>query len=405
MCSSLVAVADDTLVTYTATGTTAPLPFVEYLPPGYSTSTTPERLVVFFHGMGESGGGTDPTEIATALTAHGPLRIIRLAGTGPHRFQNAQRAIVLAPRNPSGLWNGALASQFFGWALQHYRIDRDHVYLTGLSAGGGPTWAIQKDYPGVVAAVVPICPVQQIWPVTAADAIDYRHIAVWAFHGYGDPMVPKDESVRWVDAIAQALSRNAQYPTVLTGFTSGTDQTAIWGPSGFTWAPGIGSSAASPLRYTLLAQNTHFIWQGIYDSNDTWAWLFAQSRSQNVDPGLDGGTPFDAGAAPDAGTADAGTTVDAGAPVDAGVAVDAGVTVDAGTPVDGGSADAGQAPDAGDAGAPVNADAGIDESDAGTVDSGSEAPGIVIGNCSTSGSLPVTLIALLALATRRRRSA
>jgi Synergist-CTERM protein sorting domain-containing protein len=398
------AFADDTLVTYTSADTSAPAPYVEYLPPGYSSSTTPERLLIFFHGMGESGGGTDATDIFNNMTANGPLRIIRNAGTGAHRFQSTQRAIVLAPRNPSGLWNGALASQFFGWAIQNYRVDPDFIYVTGISAGGGPTWAVQKDYPGKVAAVLPICPVQQIWPVSAADAVDYRNIAVWAFHGYGDPMVPKDESVRWINSIGQAISRDAQFPSVMTGYTPGGDQTAVWTPTGYTWSAGIGSSSSSSVRYTLLDIASHSIWSGIYGNNSVWTWLFAQRRSANVDPGaIDAGVP-DAGTMVDAGSPDAGS-LDAGVP-DAGSAVDAG-SPDAGGEDAGTEADGGETEDAGliaDAGAVIEMDAGAGDAGAPAEEEPQPADSVVVGGCSTGMSSPLAALLLIALVGRRRRS-
>ena len=46
----------------------------------------------------------------------------------------------------------------YDWALAHYRVDPQYIYLTGLSAGGGPTWNIPSNRPGTVAAVVPVCP-------------------------------------------------------------------------------------------------------------------------------------------------------------------------------------------------------------------------------------------------------
>lgn len=420
------ALADDSLVTFTASQTTAPLAYVEYLPPGYSTSSQPEALVLFFHGMGESGPGTDATSVFNALTAHGPLQQVRSAGTGAHRFQSTHRAIVLAPRNPSGLWNATLASQFFTWARGRYRVDADRLYLTGLSAGGGPSWTIPKDHPGLVAATVPICPVQQVWPVTANDAVDYRHVAVWAFHGFGDPMVPREESVRWVNAIGQALSRDPLQASVMTSYpgvggqSAGSDQTATWTPGGFVWRSGVGAMGASPLRYTLLDRNDHFIWDGVYSNGDVWNWLFAQRRSLNVDPGADGGVPrsdagVDAGAVADAGAVtpmDAGAPVpDAGAPgVDAGGS-DAGVApVDAGEP----SVDAGVVePDAGvreadggvdDAGAPLDAGsmmAGVPD-DAGTVPP--EASAAIGGcGCGATAPLPALLVVLAFVARRQRR--
>jgi poly(3-hydroxybutyrate) depolymerase len=425
--------ADDTLVTFTSSQTTAPLPFVEYLPPNYSTRTQPEALVVFFHGVGESGGGTDATAVFNAMTAHGPLQQVRSAGTGAHRFQSTHRAIVLAPRNPSGLWNASLASQFFGWARGRYRIDADRVYVTGVSAGGGPSWTVPKDHPGVVAATVPVCPVQQLWPVTAMDAVEYRRVAVWAFHGFGDPMVPKEESIRWMNAIGQAVSRDPAFASVMTsypgvnGLSAGSDQTAAWTPSGYVWRMGVGTTVSSPLRLTLYNRNDHFIWPDVYSSDAMWNWLFAQRRSLNVDPGLDGGV----GPVLDAGT----PGVDAGQPVvDAGTPVaDAGVTSpDAGAPDAGDTSPDAGAPDAGepaaDGGAP-GADAGGVEPDAGVmaVDAGPSDAGTVVvdagfepdagsrpadassddalGGCGCGSTSPLWLLgALLLLAGRRTRA-
>jgi MYXO-CTERM domain-containing protein len=427
--------ADDTLVAFTTSQTTAPLPFVEYLPPGYTGGTQPEALVVFFHGLGQSGAGTDATDLLDAMTAHGPLQQIRNAGTGPHRFRSTQRAILLAPRNPSGLWNASLAGSFFTWARMRYRVDPDRIYLTGLSAGGGPTWTVPKDHPGLVAATVPICPVQQVWPVTAADAVDYRNVAVWAFHGFGDPTVPREESIRWMNAIGQAVSRDPMFASVMTGYpystglqSATTDQTAAWTPAGYVWRTGIGTNVVSGWRYTLFNRNDHFVWPDVYTNDDVWNWLFAQRRSLNVDPGRDGGVlpPVDAGTPPvdagsprlDAGTppVDAGTPpVDAGTPpVDAGTApVDAGTTpVDAGTP----PVDAGAAPtDAGttseDAGAPEPdgglvsvVDAGASVPDAGRVpsDAGAMSDEMVIGGCGCGASPTFPLLGLLLLLGWRR---
>ncbi|MDX2012661.1 MAG: hypothetical protein SFW67_20855 [Myxococcaceae bacterium] len=447
--------ADDTLVTFTTSQTTAPLPFVEYLPPGYATGTQPERLVIFFHGVGESGGGSDQASVFNAMTAHGPLQQIRSAGTGSHRFKTTHRAVVLAPRNPSGLWNASLASSFFAWARARYRVDADRIYLTGLSAGGGPTWTVPKDQPGAVAAIVPICPVQQLWPVMSTDAHEHRSVAVWAFHGFGDPTVPREESIRWMNAIGQSVSRDPGFASVMSSYpfingqfwlSAGSDQTAAWTATGYVWRTGVGTNVASPWRYTLLDRNDHFVWGAVYSNDDVWNWLFAQRRSLNIDPGLDGGvTRPDAGApsmdagvqAPDAGsppldaglpTPDAGIApVDAGAPaVDAGApALDAGTpTVDAGVEPDAGepSVDAGLTPDAGlepdggdaeDAGRPLDggammADGGATPADAGPTGMGPGERDLsdAIGGCGCAATNPlVALLALVGLRLRRRQRA
>jgi hypothetical protein len=186
----------------------------------------------------------------------------------------------------------------------------------------------------------------------------------------------------------------------MTGYTPGGDQTAVWTPTGYTWAAGIGSSSSSPVRYTLLDINSHSIWSGVYANNSVWTWLFAQRRSANVDPGL-----IDAGV-PDAGTPDAGSVMDAGSP-DAGEA-DAGATVDAGEPEDAGLiVDAGEPEDAGlvaDAGRDVAMDAGVDGIDGGTADEEPQPVDSVVGGCSTGSGSSLAALFAIALLTRVRRS-
>lgn len=175
-CVSAIAFADGTLDPRVTGSTTAPLPFLEYLPPGYTGGSDRLRLVLMFHGVGESGAGTNATELRTSLSGAGPMMRIRdalNAGQTP-MFATSHRAIVLSPRNPSGLWNMGLAVQFYDWALANYRVDERFIYLTGLSAGGGPTWMIPTLRPQTVAAVLPICPVIATWPPSSIDASAYR---------------------------------------------------------------------------------------------------------------------------------------------------------------------------------------------------------------------------------------
>ena len=41
--------------------------------------------------------------------------------------------------------------------LNNYRVDKDRVYITGLSMGGYGTWALATKRPDLFAAAVPIC--------------------------------------------------------------------------------------------------------------------------------------------------------------------------------------------------------------------------------------------------------
>ncbi len=97
-----------------------------------------------------------------------------------------------------------------------YNVDKDRVYLTGLSMGGGGTWHLGLRYPDRFAAIVPVCAVGDLslFPFTqrasAADralfdltgptsiAENAANLQVFIFHGDQDPAVDVEHSRRMV---------------------------------------------------------------------------------------------------------------------------------------------------------------------------------------------------------------
>ena len=93
-----------------------------------------------------------------------------------------------------------------------YRIDPERITLTGLSMGGGGTWAIGLRHPELFAALAPVCAIadfrRMVNPADAAlydlarlDALSPAAIAenaahqqVFIFHGDRDPTVPVGDS-------------------------------------------------------------------------------------------------------------------------------------------------------------------------------------------------------------------
>ncbi|HTB61582.1 MAG TPA: prolyl oligopeptidase family serine peptidase [Polyangia bacterium] len=93
-----------------------------------------------------------------------------------------------------------------------YPIDPERITLTGLSMGGGGTWAIGLRHPELFAALAPVCAVadfrRMVKPEDAAlydlarlDALSPAAIAgnaahqqVFIFHGDQDPTVPVEDS-------------------------------------------------------------------------------------------------------------------------------------------------------------------------------------------------------------------
>jgi predicted peptidase len=78
----------------------------------------------------------------------------------------------------------------------NYKVDRDRVYVSGLSMGGFGTWELAASAPDRLAAIAPICGGgEKFWVQQIAQ------LPVWAFHGAKDTVVPPDRSQQMVDEL------------------------------------------------------------------------------------------------------------------------------------------------------------------------------------------------------------
>ena len=142
-----------------------------HLPDDYSKTSGKYPLLVFLHGIGESG--TNPAVIYTNSNSGGPSYFIA-QGKFPSSFVNpadkqTYKYIVLSPQNSTG-WSTSAAQLdvILTYMLSTYRVDAARLYLTGLSAGGqGVTQYCGNLAPGNVyvptthkiAAFMPMSPV------------------------------------------------------------------------------------------------------------------------------------------------------------------------------------------------------------------------------------------------------
>ena len=134
------------------------------LPPKYDPHRAQRwPLIVFLHG---SGGGE--TLLANTVQ-HDP------------NFP----FIILAPRSYREWWVPVNVKLMLDDVLAQYPVDRDRVYLTGLSMGGFGTWAVARDYPEYFAALAPVC-----GGGDPAWAPALKTLPVWIFHGEDDQSVP-----------------------------------------------------------------------------------------------------------------------------------------------------------------------------------------------------------------------
>lgn len=210
-------------------------PYVLYIPPTYD-GTTAVPVVLFLHGSGESKGG--PKQPIEQGIANG--HIAKRAKTFPAIVVIPQVEAAKSKENPSR-WaadtpDGKRAVAILDAVMAEYKIDKDRQYLTGLSMGGYGTWSLAAAYPDRWAAIVPICGGGN--PKLAAK---FKDIPCWCFHGDADTAVKVEKSREMVAALK-----------------------AAGGSPKYTEYKGVGHNDS---------------WDKAYDTDELYAWLFAQKRA------------------------------------------------------------------------------------------------------------------------------
>jgi predicted peptidase len=251
--------------------------FYLYLPEGYESSTNSHPMMVSLQGWGNFG-----VEPSPALISSGPLAPLYVSDTqlDPSRRglldSRVRGAIVVAPRlpyydsryqDPLGYYDPDTLHGVVDYVMANYRVDAKRVYVTGLSEGGGGTWAYAWRHPEVVAAILPVsCGLS--YPVN--DGL--RALPIWMIQSIDDPAVLHAQGS---DAAFQAVTGVGD---VLQGYP-GQDATISYSRvSGLgAWAPGI-VSPTGQVTYTLFASGGHDAWTRTYSNEAVWAWLFAQSK-------------------------------------------------------------------------------------------------------------------------------
>ena len=142
-------------------------------------------LLLFLHGGGESGDS-----LAT-LKSNGPPKLIAEGKQFPF--------LILAPQNPhkKKWWNTRAVIQLLDTIVANNRVDKNRIYLTGLSRGGGAAWELVVQYPEKFAALAVVC---GMTPLPYASWID-KDLPIWVFHGTADSSIPYSESEDMVNKL------------------------------------------------------------------------------------------------------------------------------------------------------------------------------------------------------------
>lgn len=202
-------------------------------------------LVVFLHGAGERGDDN------RAQLKHGMADFCQASR------RERDPCYVLAPQCPSEQkWTDVdwtkdsiklpaessrslqLVFAVIDSMLADAAIDKNRIYITGLSMGGYGTWDALARRPDFFAAAAPIC-----GGADTATAESLRHIPIWCFHGDQDKTVNVQYSRDMIAALKQA-----------------------GGDPRYTEYPGVG----------------HNSWSQAYSNDELYTWLFSNRRTAKL---------------------------------------------------------------------------------------------------------------------------
>lgn len=176
-------------------------------------------LVLFLHGAGERGDNP-----AKALRHFPELMakpshrkqfpcflIVPQCRTGKQWVEvpwGDKESTPLA-KEPSAMLD--MATKVLDRSLKEFPIDKNRVYLTGLSMGGYGSWELAMRHPKPFAALAPIC-----GGADETQAAKLKGIPIWVAHGDADTVVPVIRSRRMVASVKEAGGKihYVEYPKV-----------------------------------------------------------------------------------------------------------------------------------------------------------------------------------------------
>jgi predicted peptidase len=178
-------------------------------------------LILFLHGSGERG---DDLEL---VKKNGPPSF--LDDTAGFPF------VVVSPQCPGNeRWDPYRLLALLDHVEEMIPINKERIYVTGLSMGGQGTWILAMADPDRFAAIAPVCGRGDIYGLEKI-----KHIPVWVFHGALDDVVPLSESEKMVNRLTEL----------------GAD-----------------------VKYTIYPDRNHDSWTPTYSNPELYDWFLEQKR-------------------------------------------------------------------------------------------------------------------------------
>lgn len=215
-----------------------------FVPANYNSSSASIPVIVFMHGSTEKGSDNQ----AQTNVGLGPVVKANLSSFP---------AIVVFPQGPA--IEGSVGNEIFDritvsaldkTLAEYSKADPKRVYLTGLSYGGIRGYEVVYRNPTKFAAWVPISAsicgscISGVSTTTQTQGFQLaaqglKTVPIWEWHGQNDTQVSVNDSY-----------------AIQTAFTNNGD----------------------PYTLTVLAGQSHTIWDLVYARADLWTWVYQKTR-------------------------------------------------------------------------------------------------------------------------------
>lgn len=179
-------------------------------------------LIIYLHGAGSRG------DDLSSMAHVGPIGELENGREIP--------AKIIAPQCSGNTWFELFETliDFAETAASANDIDKNRIYLTGVSMGSYAAWQLAMVLPQMFAALVAVCGGGMYW-----NAARLTNMPIWAFHGALDDIVLPEESLKMV----RAINKN-------------------------------GGNA----KITIFPHADHNAWDSAYSLDEMWDWIFSQSK-------------------------------------------------------------------------------------------------------------------------------
>ena len=189
--------------------------YFESVPNNYHETKKSYPLIIFLHGLGERGDGTD--EGYLPLLRHGPMKHLVNSELCVSNGFKEECFILIAPQinKPANKWSGHTVNEIIKFSKINYRIDESRIYLTGLSMGGNGVWnylTSTYNQPNQIAAAIPFA----AWGKKENICnLAKSPISIWAFHGKRDSTIYYNRGKSMIDSFNKCLPENSAKFTLL----------------------------------------------------------------------------------------------------------------------------------------------------------------------------------------------